>query len=130
MVNRLAILATPAGLEALNHSQPKLHQPVAVASVRGPRYRLHHRHMACYSPVERHNRTPTRGNQRRRQGSVPLVSRSGCRRLDGLGPHPASVSVDQLAGTSNALVAQYFGEFLRRWEWVQRGLRQQSVLMR
>jgi hypothetical protein len=120
----------PPGWEVQDRSQREVHQPVAEASVRDRRYRLHHRHKACHIPTELHNRTPTRGNQRRRQGSVAYTSRPGCRRWDESGPLPASVSVDQLVRTESALMAQYSGEVLRTWERVQSGLRQQSVPMR
>jgi hypothetical protein len=100
----------PPDLEALVHSQPEVHQPVALAPVRGRRYRLDHRHKACHTPPEHRNRTIARGNPRKRQGSVPYVSRLGRRQLDATGPHPARVSVDSLARTASAPLEQHFAK--------------------
>jgi len=92
----------PEGMEALFRSQPEVHQPVAVTPVRGRRYRLDHRRKASHMPKEHHNQTTTRGNPRKRKGSVPYVSRPGRRRLGVRGFHTASVSVEQLVRTANA----------------------------
>src|ERR1700722_13635293 len=66
-----------AGLEALARSQPAVLRPVVVAWAQ--RDREDPRHKACHIPTELHNRTTTRDNPHKPQGSDPFVSRPGCR---------------------------------------------------